>query len=127
MAESLQPCQRQRPCQRRKVGTVFTVCGFRVVIHSVSRRFKEVERMANIKSAMKRVKVNKVKAAANKARKSELKTVLKKANLAAESGANKEEAIKAAIKRVDQACAKGLLHKNNAARKKAQLAKKLNG
>jgi small subunit ribosomal protein S20 len=98
-----------------------------VVIHSVSRRFKEVERMANIKSAMKRVKVNKVKAAANKARKSELKTVLKKANLAAESGANKEEAIKAAIKRVDQACAKGLLHKNNAARKKAQLAKKLNG
>ena len=83
--------------------------------------------MANIKSAMKRVKVNKVKAAANKARKSELKTVLKKATLAAESGANKEEAIKAAIKRVDQACAKGLLHKNNAARKKAQLAKKLNG
>ena len=83
--------------------------------------------MANIKSAMKRVKVNKVKAAANKARKSELKTVLKKADLAAESGANKEEAIKAAIKRVDQACAKGLLHKNNAARKKAQLAKKLNG
>ena len=83
--------------------------------------------MANIKSAMKRVKVNKVKAAANKARKSELKTVLKKANLAADSGANKEEAIKAAIKRVDQACAKGLLHKNNAARKKAQLAKKLNG
>ena len=83
--------------------------------------------MANIKSAMKRAKVNKVKAAANKARKSELKTVLKKANLAAESGANKEEAIKAAIKRVDQACAKGLLHKNNAARKKAQLAKKLNG
>lgn len=83
--------------------------------------------MANIKSAMKRVKVNKVKAATNKARKSELKTVLKKANLAAESGANKEEAIKAAIKRVDQACAKGLLHKNNAARKKAQLAKKLNG
>ena len=83
--------------------------------------------MANIKSAMKRVKVHKVKAAANKARKSELKTVLKKANLAVESGANKEEAIKAAIKRVDQACAKGLLHKNNAARKKAQLAKKLNG
>ncbi|MCI5816348.1 30S ribosomal protein S20 [Ruminococcus sp.] len=83
--------------------------------------------MANIKSAIKRVKVNKVKAAANKARKSELKTVLKKANLAAESGANKEEAIKAAIKRVDQACAKGLLHKNCAARKKSQLAKKLNG
>ena len=82
--------------------------------------------MPNIRSAKKRVKVNKTKAAANKARKSELKTVLKKANLAAESGANKEEAIKAAIKRVDQACAKGLLHKNNAAHKKSAMTTKLN-
>ena len=64
--------------------------------------------MPNIKSAKKRVKVNATKAAANKARKS------------------KAEAIKVAIKRVDQACAKGLMHKNKAARKKSQLAKKLN-
>lgn len=84
--------------------------------------------MANIKSAMKRVKVNRTKAAANKARKSNLKTILKKANLAAENNtADKAEAIKVAIKRVDQACAKGLMHKNCAARKKSQLAKKLNG
>ena len=84
--------------------------------------------MANIKSAMKRVKVNRTKAAANKARKSNLKTILKKANLAAENNtADKAEAIKVAIKRVDQACAKGLMHKNCAARKKSQLAEKLNG
>lgn len=84
--------------------------------------------MPNIKSAIKRVKVNKTKTAANKARKSNLKTVLKKANLAATNDtADKAEAIKVAIKRVDQACAKGLMHKNCAARKKAQLAKKLNG
>lgn len=77
---------------------------------------------------MKRVKVNKVKAASNKARKSNLKTVLKKADLAVvENATNKEEAIKLAIKRVDQAAAKGLIHKNKAARKKSQLAKKLNG
>lgn len=83
--------------------------------------------MANIKSAIKRVKVNRTKAAANKARKTNLKTVLKKANLAVENNAaDKNEAIKVAIKRVDQACAKGLMHKNTAARKKSQLAKKLN-
>ena len=83
--------------------------------------------MPNIKSAKKRVKVNKTKAAANKARKSNLKTVLKKADVACTTNAaNKAEAIKVAIKRVDQACAKGLMHKNAAARKKAQLAKKLN-
>ena len=83
--------------------------------------------MPNIKSAKKRVKVNKTKAAANKARKSNLKTVIKKAQLAAaNNAADKEEVIKFAIKRVDQACAKNLLHKNNAARKKSQLAKLLN-
>ncbi|MBR1591693.1 MAG: 30S ribosomal protein S20 [Ruminococcus sp.] len=83
--------------------------------------------MPNIKSAKKRVKVNATKAAANKSRKSELKTILKKADAAvAENAANKEEAIRVAIKRVDQACAKGLMHKNKAARKKSQLAKKLN-
>ena len=83
--------------------------------------------MPNIKSAKKRVKVNKTKAAANKARKSNLKTILKKADVACTTGAaDKTEAVKAAIKRVDQACAKGLMHKNKAARKKSQLAKKLN-
>ncbi|MBQ8297703.1 MAG: 30S ribosomal protein S20 [Ruminococcus sp.] len=83
--------------------------------------------MPNIKSAKKRVKVNQTKAAANKARKSNLKTILKKADTACATGAaDKAEAIKVAIKRVDQACAKGLMHKNAAARKKSQLAKKLN-
>lgn len=83
--------------------------------------------MPNIKSAKKRVKVNATKAAANKAVKSNLKTVLKKADAAITSGAsNKEEAVRVAIKKVDQACAKGIMHKNKAARKKSQLAKKLN-
>lgn len=83
--------------------------------------------MPNIKSAKKRVKVNKTKADANKARKSNLKTILKKADVACTTNsADKAEAIKVAIKRVDQACAKGIMHKNAAARKKSQLAKKLN-
>ncbi len=77
--------------------------------------------MPNIKSAKKRVKVNATKAAANKARKSNLKTVA-----CTTGAADKAEAIKVAIKKVDQACAHGLMHKNKAARKKSQLAKKLN-
>ena len=84
--------------------------------------------MPNIKSAMKRVKVNKVKAANNKATRSNLKTMLKKADAAvAENASDKEAAIRLAIKKVDQAAAKGLIHKNKAARTKSQLAKKLNG
>ena len=80
--------------------------------------------MPNIKSAMKRGKVNKTKAAANKARKSNLKTILKNIELA--DGAAKAEAVKVAVKKVDQAASKGLIHKNKANRKKSQLAKKLN-
>ena len=83
--------------------------------------------MPNIKSAMKRVKVNKVKAEANKSRKSNLKSTIKKADQAViNNSADKEAVIKYAIKRVDQAAAKGLIHKNKAARKKSQLAKMLN-
>ena len=58
----------------------------------------------------------------NKAVKSNLKTVLKKADAAvAANAADKEAAIRLAIKKVDQACAKGLLHKNTASRKKLNL------
>lgn len=81
--------------------------------------------MANIKSAKKRVEVIKTKTLRNKMIKSNLKTVIKKADAA--EGADKEAAVRAAIKKVDQACAKGILHKNTAARKKSQLARKLNG
>ncbi len=83
--------------------------------------------MPSIKSAKKRVLVTKTKAARNKALKSNLKTVVKTANAAIDTNAeNKAEAVTAAIKRIDQACAKGLMHKNTAARKKSQLAVKLN-
>ncbi len=83
--------------------------------------------MPNIRSAKKRVKVIATKTAANKARRSNLRTMIKKANAACQSGAaDKDAAVRMAIKRVDQACAKGLIHKNAAARKKSQLAKMLN-
>ncbi len=80
--------------------------------------------MPNVKSAKKRVKVIATKTAQNKALKSNLKTVLKKADLAiANNAADKSEAVRYAMKTLDQACAKGLLHKNSAARKKSTLAR----
>lgn len=83
--------------------------------------------MPNIKSAKKRVKVIATKAARNKAISSNLKTDIKKANLAVESGdANKTEAVRVAVKAIDQAVSKGILKKNSAARKKSTLARKLN-
>ncbi|MBO4865349.1 MAG: 30S ribosomal protein S20 [Ruminococcus sp.] len=82
--------------------------------------------MPNIKSAKKRVKVIEKKTMRNKAIKSDLKTALKKADAAvANNAADKEQVVRTAIKKVDMACTKGILHKNNAARKKSQLAKKL--
>ena len=83
--------------------------------------------MPNIKSAKKRVKVIEAKTLRNKMIKSDLKTALKKADVAvANNDENKAEAVKTAIKKVDMACTKGILHKNKAARKKSQLAKSLN-
>ncbi len=82
--------------------------------------------MPNIKSAKKRVQVNAVRAARNKAANSNLKTILKKTNIAIENDENKAEAVKVAVKALDQACAKGLIHKNKAARKKSQIMRKAN-
>lgn len=83
--------------------------------------------MPNIKSAKKRVKVIAVKTAQNQANRSALKTQIKKANIAVETGAaDKNEVVREAIKKIDQAAAKGLLHKNTAARRKSALAKKVN-
>ena len=83
--------------------------------------------MPNIKSAKKRVLVNQTKAAKNKATNSALKTAIKKANAAIDANdANKADLVKVAVKKIDQAAAKGLLHKNNAAHKKSALVTKLN-
>ena len=84
--------------------------------------------MPNIKSSKKDVISSKIAYEKNKANKSALKTNLKKFDAALESGnkAEAEAAYTVAIKAVDQAVNKGLLHKNNAARKKSSLTLKLN-
>ena len=83
--------------------------------------------MPNIKSSKKDVIRSKIAYEKNKANKSELKTNLKKFDAALANGdkAEVEAAYKVAIKAVDQAVNKGLLHKNNAARKKSSMTLKL--
>lgn len=89
---------------------------------------KEVEHMPNIKSSKKDVISSKLAYEKNKAEKSALKTNLKKFDAALVSGdkANAQAAYVQAVKAVDQAVIKGLLHKNNAARKKSSMTLKLN-
>ncbi|MBR7071945.1 MAG: 30S ribosomal protein S20 [Clostridia bacterium] len=83
--------------------------------------------MPNIKSAKKRVLISQVNAERNKAYRSALKTAIKKADAAIETkSADAGEAVKVAVKKIDQATGKGIIHKNNAARKKASLMNKLN-
>ncbi|MDR1599347.1 MAG: 30S ribosomal protein S20 [Oscillospiraceae bacterium] len=84
--------------------------------------------MPNIKSASKRVLISKERNARNRAAKSLIKTNLKKFDAAAAAG-NREEALsayKTAVKTVDRAAARGLIHKNNASHKKSSLTAKLN-
>ena len=94
---------------------------------------EEVFGLPNIKSAKKRVLVSKSKAMQNKAAKSALKTDLKKFEAAVAeylvadgSRSEADAAYKVAVKAVDKAVSKGLLHRNNAANKKSKMTLKLN-
>ena len=84
--------------------------------------------MPNIKSAIKRTRIIDKKTAENNMIKSAYKTAIKKFEAAVEAGdkTKAEEAFKLAVKKVDQACTKGVLKANTASRKKSSLAKKLN-
>jgi len=84
--------------------------------------------MANIKSSSKRVLLTQKATAKNKAAKSLMKTNIKKFDAAASAGDRDaaERAYKVAVKTVDRAATKGLIHKNKAARKKSSLTAKLN-
>ena len=84
--------------------------------------------MPNIKSSKKDVIRSRIANEKNRADKSELKTNMKKFEAALVSGdkAAAEAAYKVAVKAVDKAVVKGLLHKNNAARKKSSMTLQLN-
>ena len=84
--------------------------------------------MPNIKSAKKRVLVTKTKTLQNKMFRTQLKTDIKKYQAAVAAGdtALAQELYKAAVKKIDQAAARNIIHKNAAARKKSQFTKALN-
>jgi small subunit ribosomal protein S20 len=83
--------------------------------------------MANIKSQIKRNRQNESRRQRNKAERSELKTKIKRFTTAAESGDSAaSDLLKDIHKSLDQATAKGLIHKNKASNQKSRLAKKLN-
>jgi len=87
-----------------------------------------VNRLANIKSAKKRIKVIAKKTLRNKMIKSRTKTAIKKV-IAAVGEGNKDAATAAlisALSTIDKACSKGVYHKNNASRKKSRLTKMVN-
>ena len=87
---------------------------------------EEVSTVPNIKSAKKRVKVAAQRPSEQDDQLSSQDRA-QEANAAIESNAaDKAEAVKVAVKKIDQAAAKGILHKNTAARKKSALDKKLN-
>lgn len=81
--------------------------------------------MANIKSQKKRILTNAKSAERNKAMKSELKTRFKTARATLGTEANAED-VRLAVKRIDMAAAKGIIHKNTAARRKSRLMKHVN-
>jgi small subunit ribosomal protein S20 len=81
--------------------------------------------VANIKSQIKRNRQNEKRRLRNKAVRSELKTRTKRAETTAAQGADDAAAaLTEAIKRIDKAASKGVIHKNQAARRKSRLMKR---
>jgi small subunit ribosomal protein S20 len=82
--------------------------------------------MANIKSQIKRNRQNERRRVKNKAVRSELKTRTKNALIAAETGAeDSPERLREAVKRIDKAAAKGVIHANQASRRKSRLVRRI--
>jgi len=82
--------------------------------------------MANIKSQIKRNKTNEKRRLRNKAARSEIKTRVKVAvAVAADTPEEAADALRTAIKRIDKAAAKGIIHKNQAANRKSRLMRRI--
>jgi small subunit ribosomal protein S20 len=83
--------------------------------------------VANIKSQIKRNRTNEVARVRNKAAKSEVKTRIKTAVASAQSGSESSaEDLRAAVKRLDKAAARGIIHKNQASNRKSRLVRRIN-
>jgi small subunit ribosomal protein S20 len=81
--------------------------------------------LANTKSALKRIRSNERKRVRNLMYRSRVKTMIRKAEQLIFSGRSSDEAVREAISTLDKAASKGIIHKNNAARRKSRLVKKV--
>ncbi len=86
------------------------------------------EKVPTIKSAKKRVIVNQKKSDSNNTFKASMKSAIKKVDNACRNKDKKQaqELLSIAVKRIDKALSKGLIHKNTASRYKARLSKNVN-
>ena len=83
--------------------------------------------MANIKSQIKRNRTNELARLRNKAARSEVKTRIKTAVASAAAGAETSaEDLRLAVKRLDKAAARGIIHRNQASNRKARLVRRIN-
>ncbi|HLR71192.1 MAG TPA: 30S ribosomal protein S20 [Pseudogracilibacillus sp.] len=84
--------------------------------------------MANIKSAIKRVRTNEQSRVPNQAKKSEMRSQIKKVEtfISKNDVENAKAAYQTAVKKIDKAVQKGIVHQNNGDRQKSRLAKKIN-
>ena len=100
-----------------------------IMIKYLLLRSEEVKLLANIKSAKKRNKIAQKKTVNNRARKSEIKTYIRKFNESVENNNIDEarELLKIIDKKLKKAALKNVVHKNAASRKVSVLTKKLNG
>ncbi|HKZ05493.1 MAG TPA: 30S ribosomal protein S20 [Methylomirabilota bacterium] len=82
--------------------------------------------MANTRSARKRIKQNEKRRLRNRAIRSQVRSAVKDARVVeAGKGAEAREAIREAIRTIDKAVSRGILHRNTAARRKSALARRL--
>jgi len=83
--------------------------------------------VANIKSQIKRIKTNRKATERNRAVKSELKTAIRHAREAAKSGdkSKAQSTAQVALKKLDKAASKGVIHKNQAANRKSSIARRV--
>ena len=81
--------------------------------------------MANLRSAIKRIRSNERKRVRNRIIRSRARSAVATAKTA-EKAETKQAAVQTAIRELDQAASKGVIHKNNAARRKSRLLRELN-
>ena len=82
--------------------------------------------MANIRSQIKRNRQNEVRRLRNKSVRSEMRTRTKRALQTAEQGSeDAAEQLRLAVKRIDKAAARGVIHKNTAANHKSRLVRRV--